>query len=47
MLENNYCCYPHVNPRQYVSIAFNLTGGLLLRWYRDVLVREGADRRAR
>jgi xylulokinase len=37
MLENNYCCYPHVNPAQYVSIAFNLTGGLLLRWYRDVL----------
>ncbi len=37
MLENNYCCYPHVNPRQYVSIAFNLTGGLLLRWHRDVL----------
>ncbi len=37
MLTNNYCCYPHVNPSQYVSIAFNLTGGLLLRWYRDVL----------
>jgi xylulokinase len=37
MFENNYCCYPHVNPRQYVSIAFNLTGGLLLRWHRDVL----------
>jgi xylulokinase len=37
MLENNYCCYPHTNPQQYVSIAFNLTGGLLLRWHRDVL----------
>ena len=37
MLENNYCCYPHVNPQQYVSIAFDLTGGLLLRWHRDVM----------
>ena len=37
MLEGNYSCYPHANPKQYVSIAFNLTGGLLLRWYRDVL----------
>lgn len=37
MLEGNYSCYPHVNPEQYVSIAVNLTGGLLLRWYRDVL----------
>lgn len=36
MLEGNYCCYSHVNPDQYVTIAFNLTGGLLLRWFRDV-----------
>ena len=35
MLASNYCCYPHVVPDQYVSIAVNLTGGLLLRWYRD------------
>ena len=34
MLENNYCCYNHVNPQQYVSVAFNLTGGLLLLWLR-------------
>ena len=37
MLKHNYSCYPHANPTQYISIAFNLTGGLLLRWYRDVL----------
>ena len=35
MLSNNYSCYPHCVSGQYVSIAFNLTGGLLLRWYRD------------
>ena len=44
MLDSNYCCYPHVNSRQYVSIAFNLTGGLLLRWYRDTLCEAEAAR---
>jgi xylulokinase len=37
MLEGNYSCYPHVVGDMYVTIAFNLTGGLLLRWYRDTL----------
>lgn len=37
MFENNYCCYPHVIPDKYMSVAFNLTGGLLLKWYRDEL----------
>jgi xylulokinase len=35
MLSNNYCCYPHVKPFMHTCCAFNLTGGLLLRWYRD------------
>jgi xylulokinase len=35
MLEKNYCCYHHTKPGMYTSCAFNLTGGLLLRWYRD------------
>jgi len=51
MLRNNYCCYSHVYPEQYVTIAFSLSGGLLLRWYRDVFCdkerqiaeREGKD----
>ncbi len=44
MLAGNYCCYPHVESKQYVSVAFNLTGGLLLRWYRDTLCeRESAQ----
>ena len=37
MLSGNYSCYPHVVSGQYVSVAFNLTGGLLLRWYGDTL----------
>jgi xylulokinase len=40
MLKNNYCCYPHVLRDAYTSITFNLTGGLLLRWYRDSLCQE-------
>jgi xylulokinase len=35
MLANRFCCYPHVVPNQYVTVAFNFTGGSLFRWYRD------------
>lgn len=35
MQESNYCCYHHVVPGLYASLAFNFTGGSLLRWYRD------------
>jgi len=40
MLTANYCCYPHVTGKLYCSVGFNLTGGLLLRWYRDTLCSE-------
>ena len=30
-----YPCYPHVVPGLFVTLAFNFTGGALLRWYRD------------
>ena len=43
MLKGNYSCYPHVGPEQYVSVGFNLTGGLLLRWYRDTLCTQEAN----
>ena len=35
MLSNNLCCYPHVIEDTWASIAFNFTGGSLLKWYRD------------
>lgn len=35
MLENNYACAPYVIPDTYTALTFNLTGGLLLKWYRD------------
>ncbi len=37
MRQANYSCYAHTYPGAYITIAFNLTGGLLLRWYRDTL----------
>ncbi|MHB1252833.1 MAG: FGGY-family carbohydrate kinase [Candidatus Humimicrobiaceae bacterium] len=40
MLENNYPCYPYVMKDKYMTITFNLTGGLLLRWYRDTFCYE-------
>ena len=40
MLESNYCCYDHVVPSRYLSISFNLSAGLLLKWYRDLFFAE-------
>lgn len=37
MREGNFCCYRHVAPGLYATLAFNFTGGSLLRWYRDTL----------
>ncbi len=36
MARSNLCCYPSCIPGLYASIAFNFTGGSLLKWYRDV-----------
>lgn len=47
MLMSNYPCYYHVVPGTYFTITLNHTGGLLLRWYRDVFgnleMREAAE----
>jgi len=40
MLENNFACYPHTVPQFYVTLAFNFTGGSLLKWFRDTLGKE-------
>jgi xylulokinase len=34
-VEGNVCCYPSCVPGLYASLAFNFTGGALLKWYRD------------
>jgi xylulokinase len=35
MMKSNMPCYCHVDPDFYVTPMFNLTGGSLLRWFRD------------
>jgi xylulokinase len=50
MLADNYAVYPSTMPRLYCTIGFNLTGGLLLKWYRDTLCtaeQEAASRAGR
>lgn len=34
-IRGNLCAYPSCVPGLYCSIAFNFTGGALLKWYRD------------
>jgi len=33
--RNNLCTYDHTAPGLYASVAFSLTGGNILKWYRD------------
>jgi len=47
MLSGNFCCYPHVVKDMYVTLAFNFTGGSLLRWYRDTLSDEEQEEACR
>lgn len=48
MIEGNFACYPHVVPGLYVTLAFVSSGGVVLRWFRDVFGRremEEAEKR--
>lgn len=31
----NFPCVPYINDRMYVTYAFNMTGGSILKWFRD------------
>jgi len=35
MVQNNFCSYPHTVDGMFVCLAYNFTGGILLRWFRD------------
>lgn len=39
LFENNLCTYDHTVPGMYTTVAFSLTGGNLLRWFRDQWAR--------
>jgi xylulokinase len=40
MLSDNYAVYPYTIDGLFCTIGFNLSGGLLLKWYRDTLCQE-------
>jgi xylulokinase len=35
LMQSNLCTYDHAVPGMYTTVAFSLTGGNLLRWFRD------------
>jgi len=40
MRKNSFCCYRHVVPNRFLTLAFNWTGGSILKWFRDILGTE-------
>lgn len=47
LMKSNLAMYPHVLPDAYATVAFNITGGSVLRWVRDELSStEVADAKA-
>ena len=35
MMENSFCCYPHVVKDSYITLAYIASGAAVLRWFRD------------
>jgi xylulokinase len=35
LFKNNYCTYDFAIPGMYTTVAYSLTGGNILKWYRD------------
>jgi len=40
MRKFQFPCGPHVFPNKYITIAYNITTGTLLKWFRDTFVSE-------
>ena len=36
-LQNNFACVPYLQARGYVTYAYNISAGSVVRWYRDTL----------
>jgi xylulokinase len=47
LFRKNLCTYDYTVPRMYATIAFSLTGGNLLRWFRDQWARPEMEQAAR
>ncbi len=44
MYAYNFCCEPFVVKDRYITLAFNTSSGTSLRWYRDCIERERANK---
>lgn len=42
LMSSNLAIYPHVLPNTYTSVAFNTTGGSVLKWVRDNIATDEA-----
>ncbi|MBN2050668.1 MAG: hypothetical protein JW760_09505 [Spirochaetales bacterium] len=40
LAKNNYCAVPYVSQDLCVTYAFNITGGAVLKWYRDTFAKD-------
>jgi len=47
MLDCNYVCIPYIFDNTYVTYAFSMTGGSLLKWFRDNFARLDKEKTAR
>jgi len=47
LFQNNLCTYDYTLPGMYTTVAFSLTGGNLLRWFRDQWAQPEKDEAAR
>ncbi len=43
LMRNNLCTYDHAIRGMYTTVAFSLTGGNILKWFRDVWGKPEAD----
>ena len=41
--RENYACVPYLDGRGYVTYAYNTSGGMVVRWYRDQLAQHLKD----
>lgn len=41
--NNNLCTYNHTAPGMYATVAFSLTGGNILKWFRDEFGKEEVE----
>jgi xylulokinase len=47
LFKNNYCTYDFSIPGMYSTVAYSLTGGNILKWYRDEFAFEEKERAKR